>query len=117
MASIKDITLNYYAVVDAGDAAATAALFAPDATYDRPGYDTLTGNTIYEFYAGDRIIETGAHSVAQVIVEGSNAAVCGTFNGILKNGSEAREGFADFFTFNSDGLIQARRTFFFRQAV
>lgn len=114
---VRELALKYYSTVDAGDAEATADLFAPDATYDRPGYDTFVGQAIREFYRGARVIKSGAHTVAQVVVEGNVAAVHGTFDGVLKDGAEAHEGFADFLEFNAEGLIEKRRSFFYRAAV
>ncbi|PMD05179.1 ketosteroid isomerase [Brevibacterium paucivorans] len=114
---IRQLALNYYATVDKGDPEATSDLFAKDATYDRPGYDTFKGEEIREFYRNSRVIESGAHTVNMVVVEGSTAAVHGTFDGVLKDGSEAHEGFADFIQFNDEGLITTRRSFFYRAAV
>src|SRR5699024_12051573 len=37
MASVTELVKRYYTTVDAGDADATSALFAADASYDRPG--------------------------------------------------------------------------------
>ncbi len=108
---------RYYATVDAGDPNATADLFAANGAYDRPGYDTMVGEAIRDFYNGERVIESGAHSIAEVVVEGNRAAVHGTFDGKLKDGSDAHEGFADFFVFDDDGLIERRRSFFYRAAV
>lgn len=109
--------MQYYTTVDKGDPDATSDLFAPNATYDRPGYDTFEGAEIRAFYRNSRVIESGAHTVSEVVVEGSKAAVHGTFDGVLKDGSEAHEGFADFFEFTDDGLILRRRSFFYRAAV
>lgn len=114
---IRALATQYYATVDAGDPQATADLFAPDATYDRPGYDTMTGPAIREFYTGARVIESGSHTLSQIVVEGNTAAIHGTFDGVLKDGSQAHEGFADFMDFNADGLISKRRSFFYRAAV
>jgi hypothetical protein len=81
MSDIRALALKYYATVDAGDPEATTALFAADATYDRPGYDTFAGPAIGEFYRGDRIIVSGAHTVTEVVVDGNRAATRGEFNG------------------------------------
>ncbi|MYM19068.1 DUF4440 domain-containing protein [Brevibacterium sp. 5221] len=116
-ASTEELARRYYATVDAGDPDATADLFAADGSYDRPGYDTMVGEAIRSFYKGERVIDSGAHTIAQVIVDGDRAAVHGTFDGVLKSGAEAHEGFADFFQFDADGLIANRRSFFYRAAV
>jgi steroid delta-isomerase len=117
MSDIRALALKYYATVDAGDPEATTALFAADATYDRPGYDTFAGPAIGDFYRGDRIIVSGAHTVTEVVVDGNRAATRGEFNGKLKDGSDAHEGFADFFEFDAAGLIAKRTTYFYRAAV
>ena len=114
---IRTLARAYYTTVDQGDPEATSDLFAPDATYDRPGYDTMVGEAIREFYRGERVIESGAHTVETIVVEGNRAAVHGTFDGVLKSGAEAHEGFADFLEFNDAGLISKRRSFFYRAAV
>ncbi|WP_029088130.1 nuclear transport factor 2 family protein [Brevibacterium album] len=113
----EQLAAHYYTTVDAGDADATIALFAPDATYDRPGYPTLRGAEIADFYRGERIIVTGSHTVTETVADGDRVAVRGTFSGTLKDGSEAREGFADFMRFDEAGLIASRTTYFFRAAV
>ncbi|MFB9775018.1 nuclear transport factor 2 family protein [Brevibacterium otitidis] len=115
--SIEELAARYYSTVDSGDAAATSALFAPDASYDRPGYPTMVGQAITDFYHGERIIVSGAHTVAEVLVAGRQAAVQGSFAGTLKDGSEASERFADFLTFDEDGLITNRTTYFYRAAI
>lgn len=117
MAAAEALARTYYDTVDAGDPAATAALFAPDGTYDRPGYDTLTGAQISDFYHDARVIESGAHTLDEIIADGNRAAVRGRFDGVLKSGAEAHEGFADFFVFDDAGLIAKRTSYFFRAAV
>lgn len=117
MSDIAALARRYYATVDAGDPAATSALFSADARYDRPGYDTFAGDAIRDFYAGERVIASGAHTITELVVDGNAAAVRGTFDGVLTTGAEAHEGFADFFTFDDAGLIATRTTYFFRAAV
>lgn len=113
----EERALHYYATVDAGDAEATVALFSSHAIYDRPGYPTLTGEEVAEFYRGARVISSGHHTVTEMVSSGNRVAVRGTFDGVLKDGSEAHEGFADFMRFDEAGLIAARTTYFFRAAV
>lgn len=117
MASVTELVNRYYTTVDAGDADATTALFASDASYDRPGYPTMIGTQITDFYHGERVIETGAHSVQEVIVDNDRAASRGVFNGRLKDGTETSVGFADFFLFDAEGLIAERTTYFYQPAV
>ena len=115
--SVTDWVHNYYTTVDAGDAAATAALFSDDATYHRPGYSPLHGQEIAEFYHGARVIKSGTHTLEEVIVNGLHAASRGNFKGVLKDGSEVHVGFADFFEFTPEGTIQNRVTYFFQASV
>lgn len=117
MASTEELVRGYYAAVDSGDPEKAIATFAPDAVYDRPGYPSLVGEAIAEFYRGERVIASGAHTVEQIVVDGDRAAARGTFDGVLKSGAEAHEGFADFFAFDAEGRISARTTYFYRAAV
>ena len=117
MATVNELVQRYYSTVDAGDPAATAALFAAEGRYDRPGYPTMVGQEITDFYHGERVIESGAHSLTEILVEGDRASARGTFNGRLKDGTDASVGFADFFEFDVDGLIAERTTYFYRAAV
>ncbi len=117
MPSVTELVQRYYSTVDAGDPDATSALFSPGSRYDRPGYPTMVGEQITEFYHGERVIESGAHSLTEILIEGDRAAARGVFKGRLKNGTEVTVGFADFFLFDVDGLITERTTYFYRGAV
>ncbi|MFT7835804.1 nuclear transport factor 2 family protein [Saccharothrix sp. BKS2] len=104
---------RYYERVDAGEVDGLLALFAPDVVYDRPGYPVMRGrDALAEFYGGQRVISSGTHTLEQVTAEESVVAVHGEFAGVLKDGSEAKLRFADFFTLAADGLISRRITFF-----
>lgn len=117
MATVNELVKRYYSTVDAGDAHATSALFASDASYDRPGYPTMVGSQITDFYHGERVIETGSHALGEVLVEGDRASSRGVFTGRLKDGTETSVGFADFFLFDTEGLIAERTTYFYQAAV
>lgn len=117
MASVNELVKRYYSTVDAGDPAATSALFAAEGWYDRPGYPTMVGQQITDFYHGERVIESGAHSLAEVLIDGDRASSRGVFTGRLKDGTETSVGFADFFLFDTDGLIAERTTYFYQAAV
>ena len=117
MPSVTELVKRYYSTVDAGDAGATSALFAADASYDRPGYPTMVGQQITDFYQGERVIESGAHSLQEIIVDGDRASSRGVVSGRLKSGSETTVGFADFFLFDTEGLIAERTTYFYQAAV
>ena len=117
MTAVRELVERYYTTVDAGDPVATSALFAADASYDRPGYPTMVGQQITDFYLGARVIESGAHELTEILVDRSHAASRGIFAGRLKDGSETRVGFSDFFRFDDDGLIAERTTYFYAPAV
>lgn len=116
-ADVEALVCRYYDTVDSGDDNATADLFAPDGAYDRPGYDTMVGEEIRTFYLENRVIESGKHTLLDIIINGNQAASRGEFNGKLKDGSDASEGFADFFVFNAEGQIAKRTSYFYRAAV
>ncbi|MER6916010.1 nuclear transport factor 2 family protein [Streptomyces sp. NPDC000594] len=104
---------DYYRQVDAGNIRGLVDLFAPDAQYLRPGYEPIVGHDGLErFYTEERVIESGLHSLDQLIAAGPNVAVQGEFRGRLKNGRDAALRFADFFTLTDSGLIAGRQTFF-----
>lgn len=108
----------YYTAVDSGDVEAVLACFSSDAVYRRPGYEPIVGvDGLREFYSGVRVIESGRHTVDDIVVEGERAAIRGTFDGRLRDGSDAHVGFADFFGFDADGAIAARTSYFFVGAV
>lgn len=111
-------TRDYYALVDAGDVAGVLEWFAEDAVYHRPGYQPLEGReALGAFYGGERVIESGAHHVDDIVADGRRVAVRGRFAGRLRDGSDASVGFADFIDYDADGRAAARRTFFDRPAV
>lgn len=117
MNDVTELARRYYTTVDAGDDDVTSALFAPDGTYDRPGYPTMVGQQIADFYRGDRVIESGAHTLTEMIADGDRVATRGVFNGRLKDGSDSTVGFADFFRFDEAGLIAERTSYFYVGAV
>jgi ketosteroid isomerase-like protein len=109
---------RYYERVDSGDVSGLLSLFAPDAVYHRPGYPPMTGHAeLSRFYSGERVIESGGHTLNSVTAEQDRVAVQGTFAGLLKDGHEVNLRFADFFTITSDGLFARRDTFFFAPMV
>lgn len=109
----EEVVRHYYKLVDAGQTEDMLALFAGDCTYSRPGYPQITGMAqLRAFYADTRMIESGRHSVAAMVTDASSVAVRGVFTGTLKEGRHVEVGFADFFSFASDGKIRERHTFF-----
>lgn len=109
---------RYYTLVDSGDVDGLVGLFAPQAVYRRPGYEPLVGrDDLRAFYQGERVIDSGVHSVEQTVVGEDAVAVHGTFEGVLKDGSKTSLRFADFYTFDADGRFASRDTFFFAPLV
>jgi ketosteroid isomerase-like protein len=109
---------RYYECVDAGQVDELLALFKPDAVYHRPGYPPMAGRAAMEaFYRGERVISSGTHTLSQLTVDDSGAAVHGQFTGVLKDGREVNLRFADFFVVGEDGLFASRDTFFFAPMV
>jgi steroid delta-isomerase len=109
---------RFYELVDAGDAAGVADLFAVRASYYRPGYEPMVGREqVLRFYSRDRIIKDGAHTLETIIVERGEVAVHGQFHGQLHDGSPIGLRFADFFALDADQLISERRTFYFTHTV
>ncbi|GMA21432.1 nuclear transport factor 2 family protein [Arsenicicoccus piscis] len=108
----------YYTYVDADDVSALVDLFAPDAVYRRPGYEPIQGHAgLREFYTGERVIVSGRHQVQTMVIESDTAAVSGTFEGELRDGSSASLEFADFYTFDETGRFASRQTFFYAPLV
>jgi steroid Delta-isomerase len=114
---IEDLVASYYEKVDRQDIAGVISLFHPRALYERPGYPQLVGrDRLTRFYESERVITSGSHTITACVVQGCEAAVQGEFDGVLKSGDHATLKFADFFTVD-DGLITARRTYFFAPMV
>lgn len=109
---------RYYELVDANDVTGLVALFAPHATYCRPGYPPLVGRLeLTNFYEADRVIEQGRHTLSAITADENSVAVQGDFHGRLKDGREVELRFADFFTFDADLCFERRDTYFFAPLV
>jgi ketosteroid isomerase-like protein len=108
----------YYRCVDADDVDGLLELFAPDAVYRRPGYESMRGRDALEaFYRNERVIEKGRHTVVTVTQELPRIAVAGRFSGRLRDGREVSLEFADFFTLDGDGRFSSRETYFYAPLV
>ncbi|ESQ01307.1 nuclear transport factor 2 family protein [Streptomyces sp. ZG43] len=115
---ITDRVRRYYTLVDDGDVHGVVGLFADNAVYERPGYDPIVGRGgLDAFYRGQRVIDSGSHTVVKLVVGTGEAAVEGEFRGTLKDGSEVDLRFADFFRFGEDLLFEVRNTYFFAPMV
>jgi ketosteroid isomerase-like protein len=108
---------EYYRLVDADDVDGLLALFADDAVYSRPGHPTMRGRAdLARFYGGERVIARGRHTLDQVVVHNPQIAVTGSFEGVLKDGTEVGLRFADFFVFDGPRIVR-RDTYFFAPLV
>jgi ketosteroid isomerase-like protein len=115
--SDPDAVRAYYEYVDAGEYDALLSLFASDVTYDRPGQDSIDGrDALARFYREDRPLTDGAHDVTSLLVDGDEVAVRGRFEG-RQDGDRVAFGFADFHTFDDQGLITHRVTYTDRDTV
>jgi ketosteroid isomerase-like protein len=115
---LQSVIHRYYELVDADDVEGLIALFDAKAVYNRPGYAPLVGRAELErFYREDRVIEQGRHTLSTAVMGDGEAAVHGTFEGVLKDGRQVNLRFADFFTFSGEGVFQSRDTFFFSPMV
>lgn len=113
MSDLLARTRHYYERVDADDLDGVLDWFAEDAVYHRPGYPPMRGRAaLADFYGGERVIESGTHTLDEVLVDGQRVAVHGRFEGTLKDGSRVDVGFADFITYDPDGRAAERRSFF-----
>ncbi|NIB98746.1 nuclear transport factor 2 family protein [Halobacterium sp. R2-5] len=107
---------EYYDAVDDDRIDDLLDLFADDVVYDRPGQQSIEGKDDLEtFYREGRPLEDGSHTVHDVLVDGSRAAVRGTFSGV-QDGEDVEFGFADVHVFE-DGRIAKRYTYTDRDTV
>jgi steroid delta-isomerase len=115
----RDRIRLYYILVDAGQVESLVDLFAEEAEYHRPGYPPLLGRgQLRHFYTEQRIIRAGCHEIARILAVNGNAAVHGTFTGVLTGGREVSLRFADFFELRPKDFRFVRRdTFFFAPMV
>ncbi|SMC02132.1 hypothetical protein SAMN00768000_0350 [Sulfobacillus thermosulfidooxidans DSM 9293] len=103
---------RYYHSVDQNDLPTLFSLFDDQIIYKRPGYPVLAGKEQFmEFYKGTRIIESGAHTLTHILVDGDHVCVQGSFQGVLKDGRVIETEFADIFVIH-DGKIVERHTYF-----
>lgn len=108
---------RYYRLVDAADYEELLALFAEDVRYDRPGQGTIEGiDALERFYRTERPLSDGSHDLRTVVVEDDTVAVRGVFSG-RQDETTVSFGFADFHTFDADGLIARRVTYTDRDEV
>jgi ketosteroid isomerase-like protein len=106
-----------FKAIDESDWGMLRKLFHEDIVYERPGYPFLTGiDRVLEFYQHERIIADGKHHLERIIVDNQTMACWGRITGLLKDGKEVNEGFADVYECEG-GKVKFRRSYFFRPAV
>ncbi|MCH8614231.1 nuclear transport factor 2 family protein [Arsenicicoccus dermatophilus] len=111
--AVPETVRRYFELVDAGETEALVQLFAPDATYERPGYPPITGHEgLRAFYGGERVIESGRHTLTHAVVAGDEVAVQGTFRGVRRDGAPLDLRFSDFYTLDGDRIVR-RTTYFY----
>jgi ketosteroid isomerase-like protein len=113
----ETVVREYYDAVDRGDLERILELFAPDATYDRPGYDTIRGREqLRHFYSSERILEGGRHSLEVVVSNGDCVSCFGRYIGCTRSKTAVDIRFADIHRVVAEHIAE-RRTYFFTPAV
>jgi ketosteroid isomerase-like protein len=106
-----------FTTIDAMDWTALRAFFHPEAVYERPGYEPLTGrDRVLRFYREERVIKSGAHRIEGTVIEDDRGAAWGRITGVRTDGAAFELAFADVYRFQ-DGMIKVRRSHFFLPAV
>jgi uncharacterized protein len=109
--------IDMFSMIDAGDYDRLGLFFDDLILYQRPGYDDIDGlPALDDFYRNVRVIASGRHNVTQILVQSDVAVAEGVFDGVLKDGTQVSERFADFYRFANDRITE-RRTYFFRAAI
>ncbi|WP_323172086.1 nuclear transport factor 2 family protein [Natrialba sp. PRR66] len=110
------VVRDYYDAVDAERYDELVSLFTDDVRYERPGQGAITGREeLREFYLTGRPLEDGSHEIHDVLVDGTTAAVRGTFSGV-QDGERVEFDFADVHELE-EGQIARRYTFTDRDEV
>ncbi|HEX2316445.1 MAG TPA: nuclear transport factor 2 family protein [Thermomonospora sp.] len=110
--TLESVVRSYYDHVDAHRLEEMLALFDDDIVYERQGTPTIVGiDALRRFYEEDRVIDTGAHTLDQVLAGTDCVAVRGRFEGRLRNGQWVRLRFTDWHHFR-DGKIVRRESLF-----
>jgi len=107
---LRSKVLSYYELIDQEKIDKVVNLFAPAATYARCEKLYNGVSEIENFYRNDRKIR-GRHEIRSVWTTGQTGIVEGVFTGKGGDDSPRQVGFADFFTFDSEGKIVNRRTY------
>ncbi|MEV1290457.1 nuclear transport factor 2 family protein [Micromonospora sp. NPDC049679] len=115
--ALRAVVRDYFAAIDANDIEKVLRLFHEGAVYERPGYEAIRGkDELRRFYTEKRVIATGSHDVAGILVEGTQATAWGSFAGRSHARKPLEERWCDVYGFLGV-QIAYRRTHFFRPAV
>lgn len=108
----EQLVRRYYELVDAGDTEALLRLFSDDVHYQRQGTPDLIGiDAMRRFYEHDRLIDSGRHTLDELLVGREWVAVRGTFRGWLRSGEAVTLQFTDWHHV-VEGRIDRRESFF-----
>ena len=109
---LETLVRRYYEHIDAQRLDEMLSLFHDEIVYERQGTPTITGiEALQRFYLEERIIESGAHSLDQVLPGTDWVAVRGRFQGRLRDGDLVELRFTDWHQFR-DGKIIRRESLF-----
>ncbi|MCA1603994.1 MAG: nuclear transport factor 2 family protein [Actinobacteria bacterium] len=114
---VAETVRRYYQLADEGELELLVQVYSSDAVYHRPGYEPIKGHSgLTRFYSGERVIESGAHQIDDLLADGERAAVQGVFRGVLKDQTQVELRFAEFFVVRDDKIVE-RRSYFFTPLV
>lgn len=117
MPMTRDFVIEMFRHIDGRDWEGLRRFFSPDVIYERPGYPPIEGlDELIHFYANVRVIGSGEHQLAHIVVDDSAGASWGRFVGARRDGTPVDERFADCYTFE-EGTIKTRSSYFFRPVV
>lgn len=110
MMNYKEKVLEYYKLVDSKELEEMFKLFSNDVIYVR-GEEEINGmDSLKDFYLKDRKLN-GNHALKEIEELNKKVIVKGTFKGTNHKNDNLDLNFADFFYFNSEGLIFRRETY------
>ena len=114
---LEPLLRRMFAIIDSGEWPKLRELYTVDCHYERPGYEPVEGLPgLIHFYTQVRRIDRGLHRIDAVVSNGSDAAVSGAFDGVLRDGAAVSVQFGDFYRFRGD-LICWRKSYFFAPVV
>ncbi|WP_430388349.1 nuclear transport factor 2 family protein [Blastomonas fulva] len=112
MTKLASIIRDYYSRIDACDIDWVVSIFAPDAVYERAGFQYGSLSEIERFFRVERQIR-GRHEIADTWSDAERRTiwVTGTFDGFGAKGDARRICFADMWQFNTAALVDRRQTY------